>query len=131
MLRAPVTDAANGQSGVGSFLHAVVTATGTSLARDDMDMTLTFSETFNIGARGLTIPIGGYIDAQVDPAVISTSSTMDLLDLAAVAFTVPAGIQFTSDGFLEAGTSPVPEPATPLMLGAALAAAGLVRKRCL
>ena len=108
----------NGQSGQGSFVDAVVTATG-SVARDHVDLTLTFSKTYDVGASGETIPIGGYIEAQDNPAVIGDSSSVDFLDPATVSFEVPAGIQFTSDGFLA-----TPEPTTLLLLSGGIA--GLV-----
>ncbi|HTP29307.1 MAG TPA: PEP-CTERM sorting domain-containing protein [Anaeromyxobacteraceae bacterium] len=107
---------ANGQTGVDPFFHAVVNATG-SVARDAVDMTLTFSETFDVGPSGFTTNVGGLIDAQYDPAVTGDSGSADFLDPASVSFTVPAGTQFTSDGFL--GT---PEPTTLLLLGGGVAA---------
>jgi hypothetical protein len=120
----------NGQSGVGGFLHAVVSATG-STARDHVDMTLTFSQTVNVGAGGLDVPIGGFVEAQVIPVgfVNGNSTTVDFLDPAGVSFTVPEGIQFTSDGFLAASASPAPEPATLPLLGAGLAAVAIAQRR--
>jgi hypothetical protein len=120
----------NGQSGVGGFRDAIVSATG-STARDHVDMTLTFSETYIVGAGGLDIPIGGFVEAQVVPLgfVNGNSTTVDFLDPAGVSFTVPAGIQFTSDGFLEASPSPAPEPATLPLFGAGLAAVAIARRR--
>ena len=109
----------NGQSGVYPFNHAVVNAIGTSVARDKVDMTLTFSETFNVGPSGFTTQVGGFIDAEYDPAVTGNSGSVDFLDPATVSFSVPAGTQFTSDGFL--GT---PEPTTLLLLSGGIA--GLV-----
>lgn len=73
-------------------------------------MTLTFSETLNVGSSGLGTNIGGLIDAQYEPAVAGNSGSVDFLDPATVSFAVPAGIQFISDSFLEA--PPVPEPST-------------------
>ena len=120
----------NGQSGVGGFRDAIVSATG-STARDDIDMTLAFSETFSVGAGGLDVPIGGFVEAQVIPLgfVNGNSTTVDFLDPTSVSFSVPTGIRFTSDGFLAASPSPAPEPATLPLLGAGLAAAAMVQRR--
>jgi hypothetical protein len=106
---------ANGQSGVGPFVHAVVNATG-SRARDAIDMTLTFSETLNVGPSGFTAKVGGFVEAAYSPAVTGNSGSSDFLDPASVSFSVPAGIQFTSDGFLAA-----PEPTTMLLDGGSIA----------
>lgn len=116
---------ANGQSGVGSFADAIVSATGTML-RDNLDITLSYTHVWNVGASGLTIPIGGYIDAQVVPAVAGTAMSADFLHTGSVLFSVPPGTKFTSEGFLQA--TPVPEPSTLLLLVAGLAGT-IVRRR--
>jgi hypothetical protein len=121
-----------GQSGVGNYVDAVVSATG-SMLRDDLDITLTYSRVWNVGASGQTVPIGGTILAQVVPAVAGTAMTADFLHTGSVSFSVPPGTMFTSEGFLQA-TPAVSEPSTLLLLGAGLAmlvqaSAGCGRRR--
>ena len=118
--------AANGQSGVGSFADAIVSTTGTML-RDQVDIILTQTRVWNVGASGLTTSIGGYIDAQVVPAVAGAAMSVDFQHTATVAFSVPPDTKFTSEGFLQA--APIPEPSALLLLGAGLATTALVRRR--
>jgi hypothetical protein len=125
-----VTITPNGQTGQGSFINSVVSATAASLARGQIDITLTESTTLNVGANGLDTFVGGFLAAQ---AVFNgTGTTVDFLDPASVTFTVPAGTIFTSDGFLQAPpgvTTSAPEPASWLILAAGLCVMRLMRNR--
>jgi hypothetical protein len=115
---------ANGQTGVGSFIHSIVTETDTSLARGNIDITLTETTTFNSGVNGITTNVGAFLYAQFVPAVVGAGGTSDFLDPGVFSFSVPTGTQFTFDGFLEATPPVTTEIAEPS--GLALLVAGLL-----
>ena len=126
-----VTTTANGESGVGSFLNATLSEDDTSLARGDVDITLSETSNINTGSSGQVL-MSAFLYAQVDPAVSGVESTVDFLDPGTFTFSVPAGTEFTSDGFLEAAPalpSAVPEPAPFLVVAVGLLGLGLTGRR--
>jgi hypothetical protein len=81
-------------------------------SREDIDLTLTESWSYDIGASGDTVSIGGHIEAQAYPAFAGAATTVDFYDPATVSFSVPAGTRYRSEGFLEANPSAIPEAST-------------------
>jgi hypothetical protein len=101
-------------------------------SRDDIDLTLTESYSYDIGASGETVIIGGHIEAQAYPAFAGAATTVDFYDPATVSFSVPAGTRYRSEGFLEANPSAIPEASTwaSILLGfTALGLAGYRRQK--
>lgn len=129
-------------AGISSSFTTTSTETDTSLARGAIDITLTETSVVNTGTSG-NVDISAFLNVQEDPAVLGVESTVDFLDPASFSFSVPTGTPFTFDGFLEAsaggtgeggggsggGTNSVPEPGTLTLLGSALAALALCRRR--
>ncbi len=85
-------------------------------SRDDIDLTLTESYSYDIGASGGTVGIYAYIEAQAYPAFAGAATTVDFYDPATVSFSVPAGTRYRSEGFLEANPNAIPEPSTWAMM---------------
>jgi hypothetical protein len=122
---------ANGQTGVDSFQDEIVSAVG-SAARNNIDLTLTETFTFHTSPTVTEAIVGGWVEAQVVPAFPGASTTVDFLDPATVTFSVPAGTKYTSEGFLDASQTAVPETSTwsAMILGfAALSLVGYRRQR--
>lgn len=101
-----------------------VTETDKSLNRGNIDVVATLTLAINTAANNQSAPNGcssgstpaclelieGQITAKAPPGFASPI-TADFLDPASFSFSFPAGVDFSSDGFLAAATA-VPEPAT-------------------
>jgi hypothetical protein len=107
----------------------MVSTTG-STARNHIDLTITYTQAVRIG-NFPTIPVGGFIKAQVVPSFVGAHTTVDFLDPASVRFSVPAGISYTSEGFLDANkTVPgAPELSTWVMVLAGFCGLGALGSR--
>jgi hypothetical protein len=120
-------------AGVTSSFATTSTEIDTSLARSDIDITLTETSVVNTGTSG-DVVISAFLYAQEAPAILGVESTVDFLDPAGFSFSVPAGTPFSFDGFLEASptvSSSVPEPSSFLVLAMALSILRIVRRRIL